>query len=103
MDKNYVSSTIVTFLSEGDFKSCSKKFALFNTDKAKTFLKQAGQIDVSCVRITDENLVKVMIIWEYEGEKAFARCQKLWSKWEDIAQDFVSKIVFNRGLKFYSW
>ena len=104
MDNNhYLSSAIVTFPSEGDYKLWSEKFALFNTDKAKAFLKQSGQVNVSCVRITDENIVKVMIFWEYEDEEAFMKCQKLWSKWGDIAQEFVSKIVFNRGTKFYSW
>ena len=102
-NNNYLSSAIVTFPSEGDYKLWSEKFALFNTDKAKAFLKQSGQVNVSCVRITDENIVKVMIFWEYENEEAFMKCQKLWSKWGDIAQEFVSKIVFNRGTKFYSW
>lgn len=102
-NNNYLSSAIVTFPSEGDYKLWSEKFALFNTDKAKAFLKQSGQVNVSCVRITDENIVKVMIFWEYEDEEAFMQCQKLWSKWGDIAQEFVSKIVFNRGTKFYSW
>ena len=102
-NNNYLSSAIVTFPSEGDYKLWSKKFALFNTDQAKEFLKKSGQLNVSCIRITDENLVKVMIVWEYKDEEAFVRCQKLWAKWGDIAQDFVSKIVFNRGIKFYSW
>ena len=102
-NNNYLSSAIVTFPSEGDYKLWSEKFALFNTDKAKAFLKQSGQVNVSCVRITNENIVKVMIFWEYEDEEAFMKCQKLWSKWGDIAQEFVSKIVFNRGTKFYSW
>jgi len=102
-NNNYLSSAIVTFPSEGDYKLWSEKFALFNTDKAKAFLKQSGQVNVSCVRVTDENIVKVMIFWEYEDEEAFMKCQKLWSKWGDIAQEFVSKIVFNRGTKFYSW
>ena len=102
-NNNYLSSAIVTFPSEGDYKLWSEKFALFNTDKAKAFLKQSGQVNVSCVRITDENIVKVMIFWEYEDEEAFMKCQKLWSKWGDIAQEFVSKIVFNRGKKFYGW
>ena len=103
MNNNYLSSAIVTFPSEGDYKLWSEKFALFNTEQAKVFLKESGQINVSCVRIADENTVKVMIFWEYENEEAFLRCQKLWSKWGDIAQNFVSKIVFNRGEKFYSW
>ena len=102
-NNNYLSSAIVTFPSEGDYKLWSEKFALFNTDKAKAFLKQSGQVNVSCVRITDKNIVKVMIFWEYEDEEAFMKCQKLWSKWGDIAQEFVSKIVFIRGTKFYSW
>ncbi len=86
MDKdNYFSSAIVTFPSEGDYKLWSDSFKF------------------SCIRIADENLVKILIIWEYEDEEAFVRCQKLWSKWGDIAQEFVSKIVFNRGKKFYSW
>ena len=104
MEKNsYLSSAILTFPSEGDYKLWSEKFALFNSEKAKAFLKESGQLNVSCVRITDETSVKVMIVWEYEDEEAFMRCQKLWSKWGDIAQDFVAKIVFNRGNKFYSW
>ena len=102
-NNSYLSSAIVTFPSEGDYKLWSEKFALFNTDQAKEFLKKSGQLNVSCIRITDENLVKVMIVWEYKDEEAFVRCQKLWAKWGDIAQDFVSKIVFNRGIKFYSW
>ena len=102
-NKSYFSSAIGTFPAEGDYKLWSDKFALFNTDKSKEFLKKSGQLNVSCIRISDENLVKVMIIWEYEDEEAFVRCQKLWSKWGDIAQEFVSKIVFNRGKKFFSW
>ena len=102
-NNNYFSSAIVTFPSEVDFQLWSQKFALFNTDKAKTFLQQSGQVNVSCVRVDDANIVKVMIFWEYEDEEAFVRCQKLWSNWGDIAQGFVSKIVFNRGTKFYSW
>ena len=102
-NNNYLSSAIVTFPSEGDYKLWSKKFSLFNTDKAKAFLKQSGQVNVSCIRITDENIVRVMIVWEYEDEEAFIRCQKLWSKWGEIAEEFVAKIVFNRGTKFYSW
>ena len=46
---------------------------------------------------------KDMIVWEYEDEEGFVRCQKLWSKWGDIAQDFVAKLVVYRGNKFYSW
>ena len=104
MEKNsYMSSAILTFPSEGDYKLWSEKFALFNSEKAKAFLKEAGQVNVSCVRITDETSVKVMIVWEYEDEEAFVRCQKLWSKWGDIAQDFVAKLVVYRGNKFYSW
>ncbi len=104
MDKDsYFSSAIVTFPSEGDYKLWSDKFELFNTDKSKEFLRKSGQLNVSCIRIADENLVKILIIWEYKDEEAFVRCQKLWSKWGDIAQEFVSKIVFNRGKKFYSW
>ena len=104
MDNNsYLSSAIVTFPSEGDYELWSEKIALFNTDKAKAFLKQSGQVNFSCVRIADENIVTVMIVWEYVDEEAFVRCQKLWSKWGDIAQDFISKIVFNRGKKFYGW
>ena len=79
------------------------EFELFNTDKSKEFLRKSGQLNVSCIRIADENLVKILIIWEYEDEEAFVRCQKLWSKWGDIAQEFVSKIVFNRGKQFYNW
>ena len=45
---------------------------------------------------------KDMIVWEYEDEEAFVRCQKLWSKWGDIAQDFVAKLVVFRDNKFYS-
>ena len=101
--KQYLLSTILTFPSEGDYKLWSEKFALFNTEKAKAFLKESGQVNVSCVRITDETSVKVMIVWEYEDEEAFVRCQKLWSKWGDIAQDFVAKLVVYRGNKFYSW
>ena len=100
---NYFSSAIVTFPSEGDYKLWSDSFKLFNTDKSKEFLRKSGQLNVSCIRCDDENLVKILIIWEYEDEEAFVRCQKLWSKWGDIAQEFVSKIVFNRGKKFYSW
>ena len=100
---SYFSSAIVTFPSEGDYKLWSDSFKLFNTDKSKEFLRKSGQLNVSCIRIVDENLVKILIIWEYEDEEAFVRCQKLWSKWGDIAQEFVSKIVFNRGKKFYSW
>ena len=104
MDKDsYFSSAIVTFPSEGDYKLWSDSFKLFNTDKSKEFLRKSGQLNVSCIRIADENLVKILIIWEYEDEEAFVRCQKLWSKWGDIAQEFVSKIDFNRGKKFYSW
>ena len=104
MEKNsYLSSAIVTFPSEGDYKLWSKKFALFNSEKAKAFLRESGQINLSCIRVDDESIVKVMIVWEYEDEEAFERCQKLWSKWGDSAQDFVSKIVFNRGSKFYGW
>ena len=104
MDKDsYFSSAIVTFPSEGDYKLWSDSFKLFNTDKSKEFLRKSGQLNVSCIRIADENLVKILIIQEYEDEEAFVRCQKLWSKWGDIAQEFVSKIVFNRGKKFYSW
>ena len=104
MEKNsYMSSAILTFPSEGDYKLWSEKFALFNSEKAKAFLKESGQVNVSCVRITDETSVKVMIVWEYEDEEAFVRCQKLWSKWGDIAQDFVAKLVVYRGNKFYSW
>ena len=101
--ENYFSSAIVTFPSEGDYKLWSDSFKLFNTDKSKEFLRKSGQLNVSCVRIADENLVKILIIWEYEDEEAFVRCQKLWSKWGEIAQEFVSKIDFNRGKKFYSW
>ena len=100
---SYFSSAIVTFPSEGDYKLWSDSFKLFNTDKSKEFLRKSGQLNVSCIRIADENLVKILIIWEYEDEEAFVRCQKFWSKWGDIAQEFVSKIVFNRGKKFYSW
>ena len=104
MEKNsYMSSAILTFPSEGDYKLWSEKFALFNSEKAKAFLKESGQVNVSCIRITDGNLVRVMIGWEYEDEEAFIRCQKLWSKWGEIAEEFVAKIVFNRGTKFYSW
>ena len=104
MDKdNYFSSAIVTFPSEGDYKLWSDSFKLFNTDKSKEFLRKSGQLNVSCIRIADENLVKILIIWEYEDEEAFVRCQKLWSKWGDIAQDFVAKLVVYRGKKFYSW
>ena len=104
MDKdNYFSSAIVTFPSEGDYKLWSDKFKLFNTDKSKEFLRKSGQLNVSCIRIADENLVKILIIWEYKDEEAFVRCQKLWSKWGDIAQDFVAKLVVYRGNKFYSW
>ena len=87
MDKdNYFSSAIVTFPSEGDYKLWSDSFKLFNTDKSKEFLRKSGQLNVSCIRIADEHLVKNLIIWEYEDEEAFVRCQKLWSKWGDIAQ-----------------
>ena len=76
-------------------------FKLFNTDKSKEFLRKSGQLNVSCIRIADENLVKILIIWEYEDEEAFVMSETL--VWGDIAQEFVSKIVFNRGKKFYSW
>ena len=36
-NNNYLSSAIVTFPSEGDYKLWSEKFALFNTDKAIHF------------------------------------------------------------------
>ena len=101
--KSYMSSAILTFPSEGDYKLWSEKFALFNSEKAKAFLKESGQLNVSCVRITDENIIRVMILWEYRDEEAFKTCQKLWSKWGDIANNFTSKIVFNRGKKFYGW
>ena len=81
----------MTFPSEGDYKLWSDSFKLFNTDKSKEFLRKSGQLNVSCIRIADENLVKILIIWEYEDEEAFVRCQKLGSKWGDIAQEFVSK------------
>ena len=69
MDKdNYFSSAIVTFPSEGDYKLWSDSFKLFNTDKSKEFLRKSGQLNVSCIRIADENLVKILIIWEYEDE-----------------------------------
>ena len=66
MEKNcYVSSAIVTFLSEGDYNLWSEKFALLNSEKAKAFLKESGQVKVSCVRITDESIFKIVIVWEY--------------------------------------
>jgi len=58
-NNNYLSSAIVTFPSEGDYKLWSEKFALFNTDKAKAFLKQSGQVNVSCVRVTDKILSRL--------------------------------------------
>ena len=73
MDKdNYFSSAIVTFPSEGDYKLWSDKFELFNTDKSKEFLRKSGQLNVSCIRFDDENLVKILIIWEYEDEEAMS-------------------------------
>ena len=75
-----MSSAIVAFPSEGDYKLQSKKFTLFNWERAKTFLKKSGQINASCVRVTDETIVKVIIVWEYEDEEAFVRGKKLWSK-----------------------
>ncbi|MFL2813971.1 MAG: DUF6974 family protein [Candidatus Puniceispirillales bacterium] len=102
-NKSYFSSAIVTFPSEIDYKMWAEKIAIFNSDKAKEFLVQSGQLSFSCVRITDENIIRVMILWEYRDEEAFKKCQKLWSKWGDIANNFTSKIVFNRGKKFYGW
>ena len=72
MEKNsYMSSAILTFPSEGDYKLWSEKFALFNSEKAKAFLKESGQLNVSCVKFNNENIVKIMIVWEYEDEEAF--------------------------------
>ena len=102
MDKdNYFSSAIVTFPSEGDYKLWSDKFELFNTDKSKEFLRKSGQLNVSCIRIADETLVKILIIWEYEDEEVCSMSETFQSG------EYCSRICFQnsfqRGKKFYSW
>ncbi len=81
----------MTFPSEGDSKLLSEKFALVNSQKAKTFFKEAGQVNVSCVRINDESIVKIMIVWEYEDADVFVLCQNFGQSGE-----LFPKILFQK-------
>ena len=102
-ENNYFTFANVTFPSEGDYKLWAEKVALFNSEKAMNFLQKSGQVNFSCIRVNDDNVIRILIVWEYADEASFQRCQELWAKWGDVAGDFISKITFHRGSKFYGW
>ena len=73
--KKFISVGIVLFPTQGDQKMWLEKWNTFYSPKAIEFLKQNGQINQKILFEKNTDLIRTILIWEYESEEAFKKCQ----------------------------
>ena len=101
--KPFLSVATATFMSEGDFESFMIKATTFNSKKALVYLKENGQRNFSIIRDDGEGSVRAMLIWEYESQEAWQRCQEFWTSWFKYEDNYIAKATFVRGECIFDW
>ena len=67
------------------------------------FLKKNGQIDQRVLFEKNTDLIRTILIWEYESEEAFKKCQAFHSNWSKFESNFASKYQSFRVEEISSW
>jgi hypothetical protein len=101
--KKFISVGILLFPTHGDQKMWLEKWNTFYSPKAIEFLKKNGQLNQRILFEKNKDLIRTILIWEYESEEAFKKCQAFHSNWSKFESNFSSKNQFFRVEEISSW
>ena len=102
-DQPYLSIATATFMSEADFEAFRAKATTFSSEKALAYLKENDQTNFSIIRAHDDQTVRAVVIWEYENQAAWERCQEYWNSWFKYEDNYIAKGSFVRGNLLFDW
>ena len=69
--KKFISVGMLLFPSKGDQKMWLEKWDTFYSPKAIEFLKKNGQLNQRILLEKNNELIRTIVIWEYESEEAY--------------------------------
>ena len=101
--KKFISVGILLFPTQGDQKMWLEKWNTFYSPKAIEFLKKNGQLNQCIFFEKNKDLIRTILIWEYESEEAFKKCQAFHSNWSKFESNFASKYQSFRVEEISSW
>ena len=89
--KKFISVGMLLFPSKGDQKMWLEKWDTFYSPKAIEFLKKNGQLNQRILLEKNSELIRTIVIWEYESEEAYKKCQAFHSNWSKFENNFTAK------------
>ena len=91
MKKSCLPSVILAFFFKEITKCGQKNLHFIIRIKNRLFLKDSGQLNLSCFRITDEIIVNIIFVLNYEDEKFFCSVKNF-----DQKGGIFRKILFQK-------
>tara|TARA_B100001113_G_scaffold16610_1_gene12479 strand:- start:2321 stop:2632 length:312 start_codon:yes stop_codon:yes gene_type:complete len=101
--KKFISVGMLLFPSKGDQKMWLEKWDTFYSPKAIEFLKKNGQLNQRILLEKNNELIRTIVIWEYESEEAYKKCQAFHSNWSKFENNFTAKYQIFRVEEVSSW